>query len=386
MFRFGEKEIEAFARVARSGRLFRYQAGGQCEKFEHRWCEYLGVKHATLTSSGTMALTAGLAGMGVGPGDEVIVPCHTYMASAVAVLSVGAIPVITDIDESIMLSPEATEAAIGPRTKAIMPVHMWGLVADMKSLMRIARRHKLLVIEDCSQCVGGGCEGRKVGTFGDVGVYSFNYYKNITAGEGGCLVTDSAAIDQVARCMVDSCRYFWTGGEKDFKPFVYSSARPTEFMGAVLLAQLSRLDGMLKTLRRMKKRVLKETADTGLKASPCHSLDHESGAKVMYRLPSAEAAKAFAEQAGGTVCGETGRHTYTAWEPILNHRVGHHPKFNPFLMEENQDCRMDYSADMCARSLEILATTVMVGLHPDLKSADVKDLIARIRRAAADVL
>src|SRR5512135_2435390 len=130
MFRMGQREIDAFAEVVRSGKVFRYMKGGACQRFEKRWAKYLGVKHAHLTSSGTTALTAALAGLGIGPGDEVIVPAHTYMATAVAVLGVGAIPVIVDVDESVTLSPAAFEAAIGPRTRAVIPVHMWGLPCD----------------------------------------------------------------------------------------------------------------------------------------------------------------------------------------------------------------------------------------------------------------
>src|SRR5882724_10354955 len=128
MYRIGQPEIDSVARVINSGKLFRYHQGGECERFEKRYAKFLRVKNVGLTSSGTTALTAALAGLGIGPGDEVIVPAHTYMATAVAVLAVGAIPVIVDVDESITLDPETLAASIGPRTKAVIPVHMWGLV------------------------------------------------------------------------------------------------------------------------------------------------------------------------------------------------------------------------------------------------------------------
>jgi dTDP-4-amino-4,6-dideoxygalactose transaminase len=151
MLRFGNKEIQAVAAVARSGRLFRYQKGGQCGRFERRFSRYIGVPFVRMTSSGTVAIQAALAALGIGPGDEVIVPAHTYMATALAVLGVGAIPVIVDVDESITMDPSALDDAAGPRTRAVIPVHMWGLVCDMDAIMRVARRRKLLVVEDCAQ-------------------------------------------------------------------------------------------------------------------------------------------------------------------------------------------------------------------------------------------
>src|SRR5207237_6629818 len=135
MLQVGQEEIAAVSRVIKSKRLFRYTKDSECERFEKRYAKFLAVKHVHLTSSGTTALTAALAGLGIGPGDEVIVPAHTFMATAVAVLAVGAIPVIVDIDESIMMDPAAFEAAIGPYTRAVIPVHMWGSVCDMDAIM-----------------------------------------------------------------------------------------------------------------------------------------------------------------------------------------------------------------------------------------------------------
>src|SRR5437773_487386 len=144
MYEAGQSEINAIAKVIRSKRLFRYTQGSQCARFETRYSKFLNVKHAHMTSSGTEALTAALTGLQIGPGDEVLVPVHTFMATAVAVLAVGAIPVVVDVDESVTMDPDAVQDAIGPRTRAIIPVHMWGLPCDMNRIMRIARKHKLL--------------------------------------------------------------------------------------------------------------------------------------------------------------------------------------------------------------------------------------------------
>ncbi len=156
MYQIGQKEIDNVAKVIRSKKGFRYGIGNECYQFEERYAKLLNVKHVHMTSSGTTALTAALIGLGIGPGDEVLVPSCTYMATPVSVLSAGAIPVVVDIDDSIMIDPDAMEQAIGKRTRAVIPVHMWGLSCDMDRIMRIARKHKLFVVEGACQAVGGG--------------------------------------------------------------------------------------------------------------------------------------------------------------------------------------------------------------------------------------
>src|SRR6185503_1645984 len=190
MYRIGKPEIDAIAKVIESQKLFRYGKGSQCDLFEERYCKYLGVSGAYMTASGTAALTAALTAVHIGPGDEVIVPAHTYMATAVSVLAVGAIPVIVDIDASITLDPDAFEDAIGPQTRGVIPVHMWGQMCDMDAIMRISRKRKLAVVEDACQAVGGGYEGKKAGSIGNAGAFSFNYFKNMSCGEGGCVVSN----------------------------------------------------------------------------------------------------------------------------------------------------------------------------------------------------
>ena len=385
MYRIGQSEIDAVESLIKSKKVFRYQAGSvsQCDRFEARYAKFTGTKNVVLTSSGTTAITAALVALGVGPGDEVIVPSHTYMATAISVVMAGAIPVIVDIDESITLSPKALEEAIGPRTKAVIPVHMWGVVCDMDAIMRIARRKKLLVIEDACQCVGGAYKGRMVGSIGHAGAFSFNYFKNITCGEGGAVVTNDTEAARRMGCMVDTCRFYWSGRQKDFKPFCANGSRASEFEGALLNAQLDQLPGMIRNLRRMKSRVLKQTESIAtLTAAKANSLDYECGGSVIYQLPTADAAAAFAKEVKGTVLLNTGRHTYTEWDPILEHRGAYHPAMNPFLFPENKKCRTKYSKDMCPKSLEILGRSVSIGLHPDRTAAEINGLIKTIKQAA----
>ena len=386
MYRVGQKEIDAIGKVLLSGKIFRYGQAGQCHRFERRYGQYLGTKHVLMTSSGTTAITAALVGLSVGPGDEVIVPSHTYMATALSVLAAGAIPVIVDIDESLTLSPEALEHAIGPCTRAVIPVHLWGLPCEMNAIMRIARKRGLKVVEDACQSVGGGYRGKMLGAIGHAGAFSFNYFKNMTCGEGGAVVTNNSRVLQRASSMIDPCNMYWTGRKKDFVPFAANGSRASEVQGAMLNAQLDRLPGMINAIRRQKKRILSAIADTSLVASPCNSLDYECAAHTAFLMPTPGQADRFAAAVAGFVAGKTGRHVYTEWDPIFAHQGSHHRALDPFKLAQNRKCRKRYSKRMCARSLDILGRTVVVANHPDRTAGELKALIQTIKRAAKKIL
>ena len=256
MYIVGEEEIAALAKVIRSGALFRYGVGDECDRFEARYAKHLGVKHFALAASGSNALVAAMVAAGLGPGDEVLIPAHTYMATATSVLAVGAIPVIVDVDESLTIDPKAVEAAIGPQTRCVIPVHMWGTACNMDAIMEIARRHRLIVIEDACQGVGGGYKGKKFGAIGDFGCFSFNYYKNMTSGEGGGVAVNGDLAAERVRCAIDPCHFYWQGRNDTEKPFSSNGARASELMGAMLNVQLDRLDPMIGAMRRERKAIL----------------------------------------------------------------------------------------------------------------------------------
>ncbi len=386
MLEVGPKEIDAVAKVIRSGKIFRYHAGGQCERFERRYAAKLGARYVCLTSSGTTALTAAMVGLEIGPGDEVIVPAHTYMATAVAVLAAGAIPVLCDIDESITLDPAALEAAIGPRTRAVVPVHMWGVACDMRAIRRIAKKYNLLIVEDACQAVGGSYRGKPLGTLGDAGAFSFNYFKNMTCGEGGAVVANRKAVMNRVRTMIDCCNAYWTGRKADVQPFVSNGSRASEIQGALLNVQLDRIDGLVGRLRRQKRRIAAATTKAGLAPTPVHNPDGECATQISYLFDTAAQADRFADLAGGTVTGKTGRHTYTEWDAIRAKRGSHHPALDPFNLKANRACRKQYGRDVCKRSLDILARTVMIGLNPRATAADLQRRIRTINDAAAAVL
>jgi dTDP-4-amino-4,6-dideoxygalactose transaminase len=381
----GEEEIAALAKVIRAGALFRYGVGGECDRIEARYAKQLGVKHFALAASGSNALAAAMFAAGIGPGDEVLIPAHTYMATATSVLSVGAIPVIVDIDESLTIDPQAVEAAIGPHTRCVIPVHMWGTACNMDAIMEIARRRGLIVIEDACQGVGGGYKGKKFGAIGDFGCFSFNYYKNMTSGEGGGVAVNGDLAAERVRCAIDPCHFYWQGRNDTEKPFSSNGARASELMGAMLNVQLDRLDGMIAAMRRERRHILEGVAplaNLGVRASPLNSPDDDCSAHVLLTLPSADSAKQFSGIFPSVIAGKTGRHNYAEWDQVLMGAGAAHPAMNPFNFPANAKCRRSYSRDMCARSLEILNRTIMVPTHPNHSAADVEDIIHNIGVAA----
>ncbi len=385
MYITGDEEAAAIAAAIRNKALFRYGVGNECDRFEQRYASYLGVKHFALAASGSNALAAAMTAVGLGPGDEVLIPAHTYMASATSVLAAGAIPVIVDIDETVTIDPRAIEDAIGPRTKAVVPVHMWGAACAMDAIMAIAARRGLTVIEDACQGVGGGYEGRKFGSIGHIGAFSFNYYKNMTCGEGGGVAVNDERWAKRVHCAIDPCHFYWNGRDETEMPFAGNGARASELMGAMLNVQLDRLDGMIQAMRAEKRKILKGTAqlgNIGLRPAPMNSPDHDCSTQVMYSMPSADAASRFVKIFPSVIAGKTGRHTYTEWDQVLMGAGAAHPAMNPYNMPANAECRRTYSKDQCARSLEILNRTVMVATHPEHTEQETADIIHNINVAA----
>jgi 8-amino-3,8-dideoxy-alpha-D-manno-octulosonate transaminase len=193
---FGTEERSEVNDVLETGILMRYGFDGprkgiwKSKELETAICNVFGSKYAQLVSSGTAALTTAMAALGIGYGDEIILPAFTFVASFEAVISVGAIPVFVDVDDTLTLSPEAVRNAITPKTKCIMPVHMCGGMADMDALEAICKEHQLILLEDACQSIGASYKGRKLGTIGDAGTFSFDFVKTITCAEGGAVMTN----------------------------------------------------------------------------------------------------------------------------------------------------------------------------------------------------
>lgn len=188
---FQESTIDKVADLLRSGKV-NYWTGDVGKAFEEAWAKWLGVGYAISVSNGTAALHTAISSLGIGPGDEVICPSYSFIASSFAIVQAGALPVFADVTTEHMIDPEAIEPLINERTRGIVVVHLYGMVADMGPILEIARKHNLKVIEDCAQCFGGTWNGRKAGTLGDVGCFSFCQSKHFTTGgEGGMVVTNN---------------------------------------------------------------------------------------------------------------------------------------------------------------------------------------------------
>ncbi|MBD3259360.1 aminotransferase class I/II-fold pyridoxal phosphate-dependent enzyme [Candidatus Woesearchaeota archaeon] len=193
-----EKEVDAVKEVLLSGR---YASGPKVQEFEEKFAEYIGVKYAVAVNSGTAALHLSLASINLEPGEEVIVPAMTFFATASAVIHQGGIPVFCDVDNNYCMDPRDLKKRITAKTKAIIPVHLYGYAANMRDILRIAKEHDLKVIEDCAQGIGTEIDSRKVGQFGDCGAFSFFATKNMTTGEGGIITTDNEEIAKHARVL-----------------------------------------------------------------------------------------------------------------------------------------------------------------------------------------
>lgn len=245
---FGEAERKEVQDVLDSGILMRYGFDAmrnghyKAKSLEVELQSTLQVKHAQLVTNGTAAVSASLAIAGVGAGDEVIVPCFTFVASFEAIMMLGAIPVLVDIDDTLTLSPEAVKKAITPKTKAIMPVHMCGSMADLDALKEICDDNNLILAEDACQAVGGTYKGKYLGTYGDVGSLSFDFVKTITCGEGGAVLTNNPEFAKHADQFSDH-GHDHVGNDRgaESHPVLGYNFRISELNAAVGLAQVRRL-------------------------------------------------------------------------------------------------------------------------------------------------
>ncbi|MCP5520491.1 MAG: DegT/DnrJ/EryC1/StrS family aminotransferase [Verrucomicrobiales bacterium] len=255
---FDEKERQALMEVMEQGSPFRYWGPGRPEKvqrFEEGFARCMGTRFALGVTSGTAALDCAVAALGVGPGDEVIVPAYTWWSDYTCVVHSGALPVFAEIDRTLNIDPRDFERKISPRTKAVIAVHLLGGPCDMDPLMEVARRRGVRVVEDCAQCVGGSHHGRKLGAIGDVGIYSFQINKMMTSGEGGALVTNDPVLYERAVRFHDmgTIRSLFLdrmGGPAQVPTFAGENFRMNELTGAVLGAQLTKLDTMVAQLHR----------------------------------------------------------------------------------------------------------------------------------------
>ena len=357
----GFREWLAVGKALRGKNLLRHEGPYRLTaRFEKNFADHMGSTQALALTSGTVGLHAAMTAIGVGPGDEVIVPAYTWIASAAAPALAGAVPILADIDETLTLNPIDLERKITPYTKAIIAVHMVNAPCNMDAIMAIARRYSLMVVEDACQAVGIDYKNRKCGTFGDVGVYSFNHYKNMTIGEGGAVVTNDPALFSRLMNFHDLGIWARDGYEAGNNPaFLASHSRMTEVQGAMLGVQLSRLSRNIARIKRNRKAIAQVLQDAGgIRISP-HN-DPDNAATMTVSFDTEAEAEAFGQRPGVHRIYDNSKHVYTNWDPILNQRTAH-PAMNPWAWARRP---ISYDEHTCARTLDIMRRTCRISINP----------------------
>jgi dTDP-4-amino-4,6-dideoxygalactose transaminase len=324
-----ELEVEAVTRVLRSGYLGRYgpdddpNFGAEVLTLEQSVAELVGVHHAVAVNSGTSAIWILLSALGIGPGDEVIVPGFTFVASMSSIIYAGATPVLAEIDDTFNLDPVDVEARITSNTKAILAVHMLGAACDLDALSDIAKRHGILLIEDAAQAFGGSYHDRRLGSIGVGGAYSFNLYKTITCGDGGMLVTDTPDLYERCFALHDQGHLpLRRGTEIGKRPFLGLNLRMNELSAAVLNVQLGKLDRILTTLRTNRTKFQAAIESTpGVTFRRLVDPAGDIATHLVVTLPNADVAAAVARDLGTKTLADSGWHVYANMEHLRSKRI-----------------------------------------------------------------
>ncbi len=387
------RAILAAEKDLRGPHLFRYYTPheGKVGLAEQAMKKWIGTTYCLATNSCTSALVAAYRALGIGMGDEVIVPAYTFFATAATVVACNAIPVIVDVDETLCLDPDAIEKAITKRTKAIVPVHMRGAPAQMDAIMAVANKHGIPVVEDVAQAAGGSFGGHMLGSIGTLGCFSFDYYKVIVSGEGGFVTTNDRRLYTRALNWHD-CAACWRpdrfGPEKEGEDlFCGENYRMSELEGAVALAQIRKADRIVGGHRAAKGKI-----QAGIDAFPGLSfrrITDEAGdvgiCLVMY-LPTVDTTRDAlkAMQAEGVPCGGVydakvrDWHTYNYWEHILKRKSVSRDGL-PWSGVPQEELPK-YAKDMCPRSLELLSKAILVDVDCHLGDEDCTKIAAAINK------
>jgi dTDP-4-amino-4,6-dideoxygalactose transaminase len=391
------EEEQAVLEALRAKRLFRHYGPhpgpSQAEALEAEFAAYMGAGRALGVTSGTAALICGLQGIGVGPGDEVIVPAYTWIASASAVLAAGAVPVIAEVDASLTLDPADVEAKITPQTRAIMPVHMRGAPCDMDALAALAQRRGVKVIEDVAQADGASYRGRQLGTIGDVGCFSLQFNKIITSGEGGMVITGDEAIWQRALMFHDVVGGMRNGLPDDAILWGVNFRMP-EMLAAVARVQLRRLDGLLAAMRARKAMlragIAPAAARKGVTLRALHDAAGDAAVALILFAPDPAAADRIVEALGAEGVGafrlyrpdHVDYHIYAHWTPIVAQRTWT-ANGGPWRWAARP---ANYGPDAAPRSLDLLSRAVHLDVNPLLANEDVEETIEAVVKVFEGVL
>ncbi len=392
----GKEEIKEVMDVLGTGVFARYGFDKErndfwkVRDFEKAFAKYSGVEHALGVTSGSAALKIALTALDVGPGDEVICPAFTFMATYEAVLEVGAIPVMGDIDETLNLDPDDIPNKITPRTKAVIPVHMCGAPARIDKIVKIAKKHKLLVLEDTAQALGASFKGKKLGTFGNMGSFSFDHYKTITTGEGGMVITNDVDLYHRAEWYHDHGHDHLSKVSRamDGRTILGFNYRMNELQGALGLAQLRKLDRVLAAQRKNKamiKDFLAAVPGMGFRLLP--DPEGDSATFLGFNLPEEKRTRAFqaalkAEGVDTVLWKDNFWHYVPNWEHFLAKSTANSKK-QPFSDPRNK--KVTYSRKQIPRAEELLGRTLFMGVSVKMPAAKMKSIRKAIENAAKKI-
>ena len=384
MYRVGQEELDAMKRVIDSRQLFRSNKGArEVDQFEEELAALTGTQYALAVSGGTGALICALVGCGIGPGDEVIVPGYTFMATALAVLAVGAIPVLAECDETCTIDVADVEKKITPYTKAVIPVHICGFPSDLDGLKALSEKYGFVIVEDACQADGGSYKGKRLGSIGKAGAFSYNYFKVISFGEGGGVVTNDRKVYERALIYHDGGAAFRPyAGDLQEPVFCGTQLRVGELFGAFMRTQLTRIDGILADLRRIKKTMTDALKDVpGIAFAPSHDIEGDCGTTLPFRFDSEEKARAFAAKFDPADIRawlpiDSGKHVYYNWDPVIAQRGAHCEAMNPYKLPQNAKLNLQkYDRFSLPQTNDILSRTVYFSLNPDWDEEKVNRLI-----------
>ena len=354
-----------------------------------------GVKYALGVNSGTSALNAAYVACGIGPGDEVIVPGFTFFATAAAVVTTKAIPVIVEVNDSLTIDPDDVEAKITPRTKAIVPVHMAGFCCDMDRLMKIARKHKLVVIEDNAQACGGRYKGRLLGTIGHMGCFSISSYKITGGGEAGLVLTDDEWLYTRAQNQHDTAACWrpdrYARERRAGELFCGQNYRMSEMEGAVNLVQLRKARSQAKRYNTNMRRIIQALDDFAeTRVRPSNDTAGDVGYKLVLLGASPQATTELVDALRAEGVPASGRgdkaardwHIYSNWEHILEQKAAT-AEGCPFTCPYHTAPLPAYAQDMCPRTLDLLSRAVFISASPWWTAEDCRNIAAAVNKVCA---
>lgn len=355
--------------------------------YEREFATKIGARYALALTSGTAALECAMVALGIGPGDEVILPAWTWHSDCTAVVRAGALPVFAEIDESFNIDPKDIEARITPQTKAIIAVHLQGNPADLDPILAIAKKHRLRVIEDCSQAVGASYKGRRLGSMGDIGTYSHQESKTITAGEGGTLVTSDPELFERAVRFHDVGNIFaphkeMLGGETNLAPFVGTNFRMSEFTGGVMLAQLRKLDNIIASVRINASKVYDGLREIpGLKHRLRPDPMGDLGSPVMMRFDTKVQRDRFLDlmKAENVPANGPAGSVVLPIQPYIENKIATHAAWPTWTSARGKAIR--YGAASCPRTIDVLSRFGGVLVSPKYTRQDLDDIVAAVRKA-----